>query len=309
MIPRNIRRSVLTTVLAATSVLFAAASCAASPLPARPPLRDRAAGYEVTVLIDGVPAETFQHAGGTYVLGQLGERYTLRVANHSGRRVEAVVTIDGRDVINGQTGDFKNRGYLIDAWGSVDIDGWRISQQEAAAFRFSSVPHSYAAQMGSAREVGVVGVAIFPERYVPPVVTPPPRPYAAPRASRESLDNLLDGGSAPSASAGAPAPAAAPRKESRSGLGTEFGEAVASEVHEVDFVRANAARPAALLGIRYNDYAGLLAMGVPVDRDPAISEADLRQTAEPFPVVERRYAPAPACWRRGCGTRCSCDWR
>ncbi|HXJ19857.1 MAG TPA: hypothetical protein VMT03_06445 [Polyangia bacterium] len=304
-----IRRNALTTLFATASVLLAAASCAASPLPARPPLRDRAAGYEVTVLIDGVPAQTFQHGGGTYILGQLGDRYTLRVANHSGRRVEAVVTIDGRDVINGQTGNFKNRGYLVEAWGSVDIDGWRISQQEAAAFRFSSVPNSYAAQMGSAREVGVIGVAIFPERYIPPVVTPPPRPYAEPRARHQSSDDLLEGESAPSASAGAPAPPRGPAKGSRDGLGTEFGEAVPSEIHEVEFVRANAARPAALLGLRYNDYAGLLAMGVPVDRDPAISEADLRQTADPFPVVERRYAPAPACWRPSCGTRCSCDGR
>jgi hypothetical protein len=302
MNPRNL----VTTVLSSATVLLAAASCAASPLPARAALRDRAAGYEVTVLVDGIPAQTFEHGGGSYVLGQLGERYTLRVANHSGRRVEAVVTIDGRDVINGETGNFKNRGYLIEAWGSVDIDGWRISQEEAAAFRFSSVPNAYAAQMGNAREVGVIGVAIFPERYVPPVFTPPPRPYGAPHASRGSSDNLLEGESAPSASAGAPA---APRKESRGGLGTEFGEAVPSEIHEVEFVRANAARPAALLGLRYNDYRGLLAMGIPIDRDPEMSETDLRQTADPFPMVERRYAPVPACWRRTCGTRCSCDWR
>ena len=97
------------------------------------------------------------------------------------------------------------------------------------------------------------------------------------------------------------------RAESRPGLGTEYGEAVSSPIHEVDFVRANAARPAALMGVRYNDRRGLLAMGIPVDGPPAISDADLRQTADPFPVVDRRYAPPPACWRRGCGARCSCD--
>jgi hypothetical protein len=308
------RRNTLTALLSTVSVLLAA-SCAASPLPARPPLRDRAAGYEVTVLMDGEPARTFEQGGGTYVLGALGERYTLRIANHSDRRVEAVVTIDGRDAINGRAGDFKNRGYLIEAWGSVDIDGWRISQSEAAAFRFSSVPNSYAAQMGSARDVGVIGVAIFPERYVPPVVMPPPRPYAARKAKRDVYDSEQeDLRAAPAASAGAPAAAPAPlvrpdQARGRAGLGTEYGEAVPSQIHEVEFVRASAARPAYLLGVRYNDHDGLVAMGIPVDRDPAVSEGDLRQSANPFPGADRRYAPAPACWRPACGSRCACDWR
>jgi len=300
------RRKILTSLFATTTALAAAASCAATPLPARPPLRDRLAGYELTVLIDGVPAETFQHNGGTYVLGELGARYTLRISNHSDRRVEAVVAIDGRDAINGKTGDFRsNRGYMIPAWGSVDVDGWRISQDEAAAFRFASVPQSYAAQMGSAREVGVIGVAVFPERYVPPLPAPPPRAYAPPR--REMSDDLLEGladrapaPAAPSAARGAPAKRAL---EDRPGLGTEYGEAVSSRITEVEFVRANASRPAALLGVRYNDRRGLLAMGVPVDRDTCASDADLRLSADPFPVAERPYAPPPAGWRRACGWR------
>lgn len=304
-------RRMLLTLLSTATVLSAAASCAASPLPPRPPLRDRVAGYEMTVLIDGVPAETFTHNGGTYVLGELGARYTLRIANHSDRRVEAIASIDGRDVINGKPGDFqKNRGYLIPAWGSVDIDGWRISQEEAAAFRFSSVPNSYAAQVGSAREVGVIGVAVFPERYIPPVAPPPPRPYAAPgrKPAKSAISDLpLDG----LFSSEAPAPAARGGRaraeaeaEDRPGLGTEYGEAVSSRITEVDFVRANAARPAALLGVRYNDRRGLLAMGIPVDGSPAISDADLRQSADPFPVVDLQYAPPPSCWRRQCGGIC-----
>ncbi len=91
----DLQRTWLTTLFGIGSLLLAADSCAASPLPGGQPLRDRAAGYEMTVLIDGVPAATYEYGGGTYVLGQLGARYTLRVANHSGRRVEAVVSVDG----------------------------------------------------------------------------------------------------------------------------------------------------------------------------------------------------------------------
>jgi hypothetical protein len=76
------------------------------------PLANRAAGYELEVLVDGVPAPTFFQAGGSYVLGQQGQRYTLRVANHTGRRVEAVVSVDGRDVVDGRPAATGKRGYL-----------------------------------------------------------------------------------------------------------------------------------------------------------------------------------------------------
>src|SRR5580692_12334120 len=178
------RRALFTTAFGIGSILLAADSCAASPLPnGSTVLRDRAAGYEMTVLVDGVPVPTYTHDGDSYLLGQLGARYTLRGANHSGRRVEAVVSVDGRDVIDGKPADFRGkRGYLVPAWGSVDIDGWRISHAEAAAFRFSSVADSYAARTGSAREVGVIGAAIFPERVVPRP-RPLELPYTDPRAS------------------------------------------------------------------------------------------------------------------------------
>ena len=94
MTTRTCRRTWLTTLFGIGSLLLAADSCAASPMPGGQPLRDHAAGYEMTVLIDGAPAATYEYGGGTYVLGQLGARYTLRVANHSGRRVEAVVSVD-----------------------------------------------------------------------------------------------------------------------------------------------------------------------------------------------------------------------
>src|SRR5437660_1292882 len=141
-----------------------AALALVAALPAQA-LTDRSGPYEVQVLVDGAPARTFHQAGEAFVLGQLGDRYTLRVVNRSGQRIEAVVSVDGRDVIDGKPADWRRkRGYLVPAFGTADIDGWRLSLQEAAAFRFSTVPESYAAKTGNAREVGVIGIAIFPER-------------------------------------------------------------------------------------------------------------------------------------------------
>jgi hypothetical protein len=291
------------------------------------PLRGTASGYEVQVLVDGSPAPTFWHNGETYVLGRTGERYTIRVQNHTGRRIEAVVTVDGRDVVDGKSGDFRNkRGYLVPAWGNVDIDGWRLSESHAAAFRFSSVSDSYAARMGNAREVGVIGVAVFPERvYYPRPLPPPPPPppccidYQDDSLSYRSAPAEAKKGYAPPA-ASAPAPAAepsgramggavrdkasteyeyAPARRPRPGLGTEFGESVNSRIQEVEFARANSSSPAVVLGVRYNDHDGLVAMGVNVDGVyPWPRDSELRRTADPFPMSPRRYATPPSGWER-----------
>ncbi len=290
------------------------------------PLRSAGAGYEVEVLVDGSAAPSFWHDGESYVMGRVGERYVIRVHNRTGRRVEAVVTVDGRDVVDGKPGDFRNkRGYLIPAWGQVDIDGWRLSQSQAAAFRFSSVSDSYAARMGNAREVGVIGVAVFPERvWRPrPVYTPPPpccfdyddlsyrdgpsagkrsaqpAPAAPADAVAESSRGYGSLGPARSKAAAEAAPSYAPQRRERPGLGTEFGEAVSSHIQEVEFVRANASSPSVVLGLRYNDHDGLLAMGVNVDGVyPWPGDTELRRTAEPFPVSPRHYATPPAGWQR-----------
>ena len=199
-----ILRNAMTCLLGIGSLLLVADSCAASPFPGARPLRDRAGGYELTVLVDGVPARTYMHDGETYVLGQLGSHYTLRVSNHTGRRIEAVVSVDGRDAIDGKPADWRSkRGYLVPAWGSVDIEGWRISHAQAAAFRFSSVPDSYAARTGSARDVGVIGVAVFPERYLPPRVyrVPPPTGPTRIRTRARTTRTYRRGGDADSGAA------------------------------------------------------------------------------------------------------------
>jgi len=100
----------------------------------------------------------------TYVVGQQGERYSIVISNHTARRFEAVATVDGLDVINGKTGSFANRGYILMPHANLEIDGFRQSDDQVAAFRFSKVRDSYAAQRGEARNVGVIGIAFFAER-------------------------------------------------------------------------------------------------------------------------------------------------
>jgi len=371
----------MTLKLSAILGLFSLA-CAIPATASAAPMRVARGSYQLQVFVNGSPLKPYWHGGENWLLGQLGERYTLRVTNRSARPIEAVVSVDGRDVIDGDTAAASKGGYLVPAYGHVDIDGWRISSSQAAAFRFSSVSNSYAAQTGPAREVGVIGVAVFEQKYIPP---PPPVSYA-PRPppadsccmsgsnDRDYGPNTRAGGEAKAGSvdslaqreapmnqaapnaAPAPMPAeAAPqgsasakplpmpprshasqetedaiepgysgghasrgmgriasdessaarrgddqramdkaKKDSRPGLGTEYGEAVNSQIREVSFERATSS-PNAILGARYNNRAGLIALGIEVDGP---SEQVLRQTADPFPGVERGYAQPPPNWRR-----------
>jgi len=88
----------------------------------------------------------------------------FEIVNQSANRFEAVVTVDGLDVIDGKPGALAKRGYLVAPFATVDIDGFRQSMDEVAAFRFGSVRGSYAGQKGNDRNVGVIGVAVFAER-------------------------------------------------------------------------------------------------------------------------------------------------
>jgi hypothetical protein len=112
----------------------------------------------------GRPLEGFTSGGNTYVVGNAGDRYTIQIRNSSNVRFEAVTTVDGLDVINGRTGSFSSRGYIVNPQSTVEIDGWRRSTDTVAAFRFGAVGDSYAGKKGDDRNVGVIGVALFEER-------------------------------------------------------------------------------------------------------------------------------------------------
>jgi len=236
--------------------------------------------YSLEVIDEaGRALPTFHHRGRTYVLGSHGARYLLRIRNQTRGRIEVIASVDGRDVIDGKPSSISKRGYLVQPWGELVIDGFRLSHESVAAFRFSSVEDSYAARMGDARDLGVIGAAVFTE--LPP---PPPPVYEPPGLSRgEDRDSAAAPStrSAPAEGlAGGSAKGAA--KKERPGLGTGFGERHESHVVEVAFERASST-PTALISLRYDDRPGLLALGVDVDGRRASSrDRWLRDTAQPF---------------------------
>jgi len=230
----------------------------------------------------GSPLPTFRQAGTTFVLGESGERYNIRVFNPTGERVEAVVTVDGRDAISGEVGDYVTaRGYLIEPWGSVVVEGFRRSLDEVAAFRFTGKPSSYSALRGTAQHVGVIGVAVFPEK--------PRRPLPLRTQRRRDLPS-----SAPRASGGDRFEAEPQkRKSAASNIGTEYGESQSSSVVEVAFERRSPTHPAAVLKLRYDDYDGLEARGIDLSSLGLGYASREAPEPEPFPLSRSRFAPPP----------------
>ncbi|HTV21256.1 MAG TPA: hypothetical protein VMG12_21365 [Polyangiaceae bacterium] len=121
----------------------------------------------------GRPLPALRSGSRVIGVGAPGERYALAIENSTAARFEVVASVDGLDVLDGEGASFEKRGYLIGAYSSVLIDGFRRSDAEVAAFRLGDVARSYAASKGQARNVGVVGFALFEERRA--AVLEPPR--------------------------------------------------------------------------------------------------------------------------------------
>lgn len=113
--------------------------------------------------------KNYQSGGRRYVVGREGSRYSVVVKNLAKSRLEVVLSVDGLDVLDGKPASFRKRGYIINPGQTLEVKGWRTSQDAVAAFKFSSVSGSYSNLKGSGtRNVGVIGMAVFAEKGVDP---------------------------------------------------------------------------------------------------------------------------------------------
>jgi hypothetical protein len=295
------RRSMLERTWSAWLVfsVFALALAPGCPAHAHPP--GRSGLYSVSVEDEwGGSLRTYEQGSQLYVLASYGQRYAIVLRNNSGRRVEAVVSVDGRDVVSGRVGDFvRERGYVLAPYSTLRIDGFRKSYQEVAAFRFSSPQASYSARMGTPENVGVIGAAFFPERVRPapqrPIAVPVPQRDDRSYGERERREGAAKSGAGPQPSAAAAATEAsgysssrargAAADESVNNLGTEYGETRESHVAEVRFVRASNS-PAYVAVLHYDDARGLASRGI---------ELEPRRVSyrEPQAFPHNRFAPPP----------------
>ncbi len=271
---RNLRRTLLLVLpaLVAGTALNAAGCAAAYDRPsswvsggiAAVEIVDRTTGEHLPAFTSWAGATRGNH----FVVGAPGHEYQLRIRNLTGGRILAVGSVDGVNVVSGETAAASQQGYVIGPWQSVEINGWRTSLANTSSFFFTEQGASYAARTGRPDDVGVIGVAVFRERRssTPPQVIGqardrepmPMRKSEAPGDAAASRD-----ASRPQASGGVArmeerAPAAAAPAPS---LGTGYGRNEDSRATRVAFERATST-PAEVLSVRYDSYANLVAMGV-----------------------------------------------
>ena len=261
----------------------------------------RLADIQVIDRDSGETLPVYRHRGDHWVAGQPGARYAVSVRNATSARVMSVVSVDGVNVVSGETASLDQTGYVLSPWQRYSITGWRKSDSEVAAFHFTASPASYAARTGRPDHVGVIGAAVFREKETPPPVLVPqavPEPYS----QRQRRERLADAeaapamkGSAESATLGA-TDSAAPRESLAARrmapaspaprLGTGHGEREGSWVGQTTFERRSA-RPDELIRIRYDSRENLIAMGI-------IPTTAVPPRPNPFPVpAHPRYVPDP----------------
>lgn len=114
-------------------------------------------------------ARTYGSGNRRLVEGSPGKAYSIVVKNRCRSRVEVVLSVDGLDVMDGKPASTRKRGYIIDPDETLEVKGWRSGPNTVARFEFSSVWGSYANRRhGDARNVGVIGMAVFGEKGVDP---------------------------------------------------------------------------------------------------------------------------------------------
>ena len=223
---------------------------------------DRAEGRQLPV---------YWHEGRAYVVGNPGNEYQVTVRNRRREDLLAVVSIDGINVVTGETASAQQGGYVLSPQDRLDIQGWRKSLADTAAFYFTALPDSYAARTGRPDNVGVIGVALFRRKPAEPVSRLAP---SAPSAQRGAAD--ASGAAAPAAEASAAEGAKARREAER--LGTGHGRRESSPARYVEFERATP-WPVETVAIYYDSHRNLVARGVIRERT-AIGAPRLPQ---PFP--------------------------
>ena len=207
----------------------------------------------------------YWHEGRAYVIGKPGNEYRIALHNRGGADVLAVVSVDGVNVVTGETAAASQSGYVIDNWRSLEVNGWRKSLARTAAFYFTDLPDSYAARTGRADNVGVIGVALFQRRVEsPPLSLDMESPFK--RKGRAEGDARSQ---------------AAPQTAEKS-LGTGHGRGETSFARQVGFERATSG-PEEMITLYYDSYANLVARGV-------ISAGPRHHHPQPFPSY---FVPDP----------------
>ena len=204
--------------------------------------------------------------GNIFVEGRKGSEYEILLHNNTSFRMKAVVSVDGLNILTGDT--VWEKGYVVDAFATLKIPGWRINKDQIAKFEFSNLKGSY--NSGSPN-VGVIGVMWFKEIVPITHISNPILPYA-PSWSDTGGNTQLKWGATCSASG-----------NTRSSIGTAWGdvETFKTEVLNTKFENCSCYRSV----VFYDDAAGLQKRGIYVRAASKVPD--------PFPTYVNDFGCKP----------------
>jgi hypothetical protein len=204
----------------------------------------RLADVEIRDSLSGRNLPVYESGGHWFVAGRPGNEYQVIIRNRDRGDLLAVVSVDGVNVVTGETAASAQSGYVLERGRPLSIAGWRKSLEKVAAFYFTDLGDSYAARTGRPENVGVIGVALFRRKPEPLAELEQPKSRAdAAGASNDSV----------------PRSAAPPAAEKK--IGTGHGRNQNAPARYVEFERESEL-PAEVVAIHYDTYANLVARGV-----------------------------------------------
>lgn len=276
---------------------------------------------EAKIKVKGRAINEYFHEGEHFVEGRGGSNYEIEVTNHTGARVEAIISVDGLCVVDGKEAGANSSGFVIDAYQTINIPGWMIDDKTAASFEFAAKKKSYASNTpnGSAVNNGVIGVMAFSEKKKenPVFLKGNPIMRGVTNTWHGSSANSLgiSGSVGPSGDIGTfldrprgicasnnvtlstaseintsmSVGSAIPMPEVEQSLGTGFGKATDFTTQATTFERGDML---AMIVLYYDNAKGLRARGIELDRKKVYSNSK----PSAFPAMNQGCTPPPG-WK------------
>ncbi|MBC7909178.1 MAG: hypothetical protein H7Y30_01675 [Pyrinomonadaceae bacterium] len=256
-------------------------------------------GFEIDVLVDGIPLPEYYARGRQYVEALEGAEYELRIRNPSGVRVAVALSVDGLNTIDARRTSATNASkWVIEPYGTITISGWQMSSERARRFYFTTERDSYGAKLGQTANLGVISAVFFRERRPVAVVPPPRRPRYEEDERRADNKSGVDSSSSPSQNQGG---ASGTQSKRRSGeampapdddsAATGIGRSTRNDVRWVNLDLED--RASAEVTIRYEYRAALVRLGIRPRPYPYPERDSLQRREQATGFENRRYSPEP----------------
>lgn len=130
--------------------------------------------FDLNILVNGNRCKQYNHQGKTYIEAKNGSEYVIEIKNNHYKRVLSVGSVDGLNVLTVKTATEEDTGYIVGAYSSEKIKGFRFSDNEWAMFKFGykfyGNTYAQSKEDGSEKNCGVIGLRIFYEKEPEPSV-------------------------------------------------------------------------------------------------------------------------------------------